>query len=62
MNLSDFGFVSRIYLKKTQASLFDFPMQYDKPHNPIVEKMIAFLQVQRRFEQLDREFEESDKV
>jgi hypothetical protein len=50
-NLADFGIIAHCAVEKTQTSLLDFPMEYDRPLNPITQVFIDILRIEKRFEE-----------
>lgn len=51
LNLADFDILALCKLKKEQTTLLDFPMEYDKPLNPITQVFIDILRIEQAFEE-----------
>jgi hypothetical protein len=49
-NMSDFGIADYCIVEKTQTTLLDFPIAYDKPLNPITQVFIDLLRVGQEYE------------
>jgi hypothetical protein len=50
-NLSDFGIIAFCKVEKTQTTLLDFPLEYDRPLNPLTQVFIDILRIGNAFEE-----------
>ena len=50
LNEIENGVADKVILKKTQTTLLDFPLEYTKPVNLIVQAFIDCLRAEQRYE------------